>query len=103
MEKNESKKAVSKPLRGGVFSKGAKAIGVKSAVERSTNLKIRESAAKGVYVEGLCSVEVTSGREMSELIDGATGNRETRATKMNDESSRSHLIFMVSCIVKCVN
>jgi hypothetical protein len=46
-------------------------------------------------VEGLCSAEVTSGREMSEYIDGATGNREVRATKMNDESSRSHLIFMV--------
>lgn len=32
---------------GGVFTKGAKALGVKSAAERAGNLKIRETASKG--------------------------------------------------------
>jgi hypothetical protein len=31
--------------------------------------------------------------ELSACIAGATGHRETRATNMNAESSRSHLIF----------
>jgi hypothetical protein len=36
---------------------------------------------------------VHSVQELSACIAGATGNRETRATNMNAESSRSHLIF----------
>lgn len=47
----------------------------------------------GVYVEGLAACPVHSVAELSACIAGATGNRETRATNMNAESSRSHLIF----------
>jgi|MDTB01.3.fsa_nt_gb hypothetical protein len=82
-------------LSGGVFKKGAKALGTTSKQERMANLKIRESSAKGVYVEGLSSCGVTTTVEMSAVINGATENRQVRATKMNAESSRSHLIFTV--------
>ena len=70
----------------------AKALGVTST---ASNLKIRETAGKGVYVEGLCSCPVGSTDELSQCINGATDNREVRATNMNATSSRSHLIFMV--------
>jgi hypothetical protein len=41
--------SVSAPAKGGVFAKGAKAMGVKSAAERAGNLKIRETASKGKF------------------------------------------------------
>lgn len=39
--------------KGGVFTKGANALGVKSAAERASNLKIRETAAKGTICRSL--------------------------------------------------
>ena len=82
-------------LSGGVFKAGAKALGSTSKQERMANLKIRESSTKGVYVESLSSCGVTTTTEMSAVINGATENRQVRATKMNSESSRSHLIFTI--------
>jgi hypothetical protein len=89
-------------LKGGVFKKGAKAIGVKTGVEREGNLKIRETANKGVFVEGLRSAQVHTTQEMSAMIDGATGARVMRSTNMNAESSRSHLVFMIELENKAV-
>ncbi|KAK8550761.1 hypothetical protein V6N12_039451 [Hibiscus sabdariffa] len=57
----------------------------------STNLQIREDMKKGVYVENLKEMEVTSAR------DGAA-NRKVAATNMNHASSRSHSVF--TCIIE---
>ncbi|XVF19596.1 hypothetical protein REPUB_Repub11eG0124500 [Reevesia pubescens] len=64
----------------------------------STNLQIREDIKKGVYVENLKEIEVTSARDViQQLIQGAA-NRKVAATNMNRASSRSHSVF--TCIIE---
>ncbi|XWS73804.1 hypothetical protein CRYUN_Cryun02cG0160600 [Craigia yunnanensis] len=64
----------------------------------STNLQIREDIKKGVYVENLKDIEVTSARDViQQLIQGAA-NRKVGATNMNRASSRSHSVF--TCIIE---
>ncbi|KAF2299875.1 hypothetical protein GH714_005371 [Hevea brasiliensis] len=60
--------------------------------------KIREDMKKGVYVENLKEIEVTSARDViQQLIQGAA-NRKVAATNMNHASSRSHSVF--TCIIE---
>lgn len=64
----------------------------------SVNLQIREDAKKGVYVENLTELEVTSARDViHNLVQGAA-NRKVAATNMNRASSRSHSVF--TCIIE---
>ncbi|KAI3450790.1 hypothetical protein Pfo_007455 [Paulownia fortunei] len=64
----------------------------------SINLQIREDSKKGVYVENLTEVEVTSARDViQQLIQGAA-NRKVASTNMNRASSRSHSVF--TCIIE---
>ncbi|OMO68507.1 hypothetical protein CCACVL1_19930 [Corchorus capsularis] len=64
----------------------------------STNLQIREDIKKGVHVENLKEIEVTSARDViQQLIQGAA-NRKVAATNMNRASSRSHSVF--TCIIE---
>ncbi|XVE59693.1 hypothetical protein DITRI_Ditri05aG0066500 [Diplodiscus trichospermus] len=64
----------------------------------STNLQIREDMKKGVYVENIKEIEVTSARDViHQLIQGAA-NRKVAATNMNRASSRSHSVF--TCIIE---
>ncbi|CAN0923363.1 Kinesin-like protein KIN-12E [Linum grandiflorum] len=64
----------------------------------SNNLQIREDVKKGVYVENLKEVEVSSARDViQQLIEGST-NRKVAATNMNHASSRSHSVF--TCIIE---
>ncbi|XP_030521087.2 kinesin-like protein KIN-12E [Rhodamnia argentea] len=59
----------------------------------ASNLQIREDLKKGVHVENLKEIEVTSAREVIlQLIQGAA-NRKVAATNMNRASSRSHSVF----------
>lgn len=60
------------------------------------NLKIRSTAATGVFVEGLTGVEIDSWSRMAELIDMGNLARSVASTKMNERSSRSHTIFKVT-------
>ncbi|KAJ4978735.1 hypothetical protein NE237_009515 [Protea cynaroides] len=62
------------------------------------NLQIREDAKRGVYVENLKEVEVTSARDViQQLVQGAA-NRKVAATNMNLASSRSHSVF--TCVIE---
>lgn len=62
------------------------------------NLQIREDHKKGVYVESLKEVEVSSARDVfQQLIQGAA-NRKVAATDMNLASSRSHSVF--TCVIE---
>ncbi|KAF8039698.1 hypothetical protein BT93_B2034 [Corymbia citriodora subsp. variegata] len=64
----------------------------------SSNLQIREDIKKGVHVENLKEIEVTSAREVIlQLIQGAA-NRKVAATNMNRASSRSHSVF--TCVIE---
>ncbi|KAJ8446164.1 hypothetical protein Cgig2_015935 [Carnegiea gigantea] len=59
---------------------------------------IREDLKKGVHVENLTEIEVTSAREvMQQLLEGAA-NRKVAATNMNRASSRSHSVF--TCVIE---
>ncbi|XP_041992115.1 kinesin-like protein KIN-12E [Salvia splendens] len=59
----------------------------------SSNLQIREDTNKGIYVENVTEVEVTSARDViQQLIQGSV-NRKVAATNMNHASSRSHSVF----------
>ncbi|XP_076916770.1 kinesin-like protein KIN-12E [Bidens hawaiensis] len=64
----------------------------------STNLQIREDTKKGIFVDNLKEIEVTSARDViQQLIQGAA-NRKVASTNMNRASSRSHSVF--TCIIE---
>ncbi|PHU03558.1 Phragmoplast orienting kinesin-1 [Capsicum chinense] len=64
----------------------------------SVNLQIREDIKKGIHVEDLTEIEVTSARDvMQQLLQGAA-NRKVAATNMNRASSRSHSVF--TCVIE---
>ncbi|KAL0232105.1 hypothetical protein PCE1_003101 [Barthelona sp. PCE] len=60
-----------------------------------TNLTIRESSSKGIYVEGLSEWIVRSPDEVYSLMDRGAEERAVAATDLNDVSSRSHAIFIL--------
>lgn len=59
-------------------------------------LKIRESKAEGVYVQGLTDEPVKCYEDIERLMKVGDLNRTTAATKMNDTSSRSHAVFTLT-------
>jgi kinesin family protein 5 len=60
-----------------------------------TNLKIRESAANGIYIDDVTEVYTSCADEVFENMDAAYANRAVGHTNMNEGSSRSHLIFLL--------
>ncbi|KAE8729390.1 fasciclin-like arabinogalactan protein 17-like [Hibiscus syriacus] len=64
----------------------------------STNLQIREDMKNGVYAENLKEMEVTSARDVIQLLIQGAANRKVAATNMNCASSRSHSVF--TCIIE---
>ncbi|XP_048234515.1 kinesin-like protein KIN-12E isoform X2 [Ricinus communis] len=64
----------------------------------TNNLQIREDVKKGVYVENLKEIEVTSARDVIQQLIQGSANRKVAATNMNRASSRSHSVF--TCIIE---
>jgi hypothetical protein len=60
------------------------------------NLKIRLVPGQGPQVVGLTNVQVRSSDDCIALIEEGTRNRSVAATKMNEQSSRSHSIFRLT-------
>ncbi len=58
-------------------------------------LKVRESPAAGVFVEGLSKVPVNSYEEIQHQYDVGNNNRTIASTLMNATSSRAHTIFSI--------
>ena len=58
-------------------------------------LKIRESKAVGIFVEGLTKYPVQSYQEISDKMDEGYQNRTIGSTNMNATSSRAHTIVTV--------
>ena len=61
-----------------------------------TNLSVREDPRLGIYVAGVTEEYVTCEEELLEVMRIGTANRATAATGMNEGSSRSHSVFMVT-------
>jgi hypothetical protein len=60
------------------------------------NLKIREAATGGVYIEECSESYVGSKEEIFALLAEGQNSRAIAATKMNAESSRSHSVFILT-------
>lgn len=60
------------------------------------NLKVHEEKGKGVYVAEVTENYVTEDNEVYEVMRVGNKNRAICATNMNDESSRSHSIFILT-------
>eukprot|EP00051_Salpingoeca_urceolata_P020721 m.314922 g.314922 ORF g.314922 m.314922 type:complete len:1108 (-) comp19670_c2_seq9:693-4016(-) len=58
----------------------------------SDNLKVRQHPKSGFYVQGLSTVPVSSYRDIQRLMDQGALIRTTAATKLNETSSRSHMV-----------
>jgi kinesin family protein 5 len=62
----------------------------------SSNLPIHEEKGKGVYVKGLSELYVQSAEEVYEIMRVGGDARKVASTNMNQESSRSHSIFVIN-------
>ncbi|MCJ1435335.1 Kinesin heavy chain [Xylographa pallens] len=69
---------------------------------QNDNLPVHEEKSRGVYVKGLLEIYVSSVQEVYEVMRRGGAARATAATNMNQESSRSHSIFVVTITQKNV-
>ena len=58
-----------------------------------SRLRLKEHPERGVYVEGLTTIDVHDVASVRRILDRGTERRTTASTWMNDGSSRSHSIF----------
>ena len=66
------------------------------------NLPVHEEKNRGVYVKGLLEIYVSSVQEVFEVMRRGGSSRAVAATNMNQESSRSHSIFVITITQKNV-
>lgn len=64
--------------------------------EKSNKLELHERSDVGVYVKGLTSFVCKSIVEIERVMKVGNQNRRVGATDMNEHSSRSHAIFMIT-------
>jgi kinesin family protein 5 len=61
-----------------------------------SNLKVREDKARGIYLEDVTESYVSDENEVYDIMKLGASNRAISATNMNEGSSRSHSIFMMT-------
>ncbi|PGH23565.1 kinesin heavy chain [Polytolypa hystricis UAMH7299] len=71
-------------------------------VPQNDNLPVHEEKSRGVYVKGLLEIYVSSVQEVYEVMRRGGAARAVAATNMNQESSRSHSIFVITITQKNV-
>lgn len=69
---------------------------------QNDNLPVHEEKSRGVYVKGLLEIYVSSVDEVYEVMRRGGNARAVAATNMNQESSRSHSIFVITITQKNV-
>ncbi|KAF1981458.1 kinesin family protein [Aulographum hederae CBS 113979] len=69
---------------------------------QNDNLPVHEEKNRGVYVKGLLEIYVSSVDEVYEVMRRGGMARAVAATNMNQESSRSHSIFVITVTQKNV-
>ena len=62
------------------------------------NLNIREEKSKGIYIEDLTEYFVKSEEEVINKMKVGNDNRSVAATNMNEHSSRSHSIVILTIL-----
>ncbi|CAG9335345.1 unnamed protein product [Blepharisma stoltei] len=67
------------------------------------SLRIKQCPRRGIYVQGLTEVCVTSENDMLEALTLGEEMRTVASTKLNKTSSRSHLIFILQVMQKLPN
>ncbi|KAM3138384.1 hypothetical protein pb186bvf_009470 [Paramecium bursaria] len=67
------------------------------------DLKIKESATRGIYVENLTQLSLQSESELLRIVELGEQTRKVAATRINQYSSRSHTIFMLEIKQKFSN
>lgn len=60
------------------------------------DLKIRSSAKLGIYIEDATEKYVSEAAELYALMQIGNKNRVSCSTNMNERSSRSHMIFLIT-------
>ncbi|KAM7395801.1 hypothetical protein PAMA_007203 [Pampus argenteus] len=58
-------------------------------------LRVREHKVFGPYVDGLSRLAVASYKDIESLMSEGNKSRTVAATNMNEESSRSHAVFII--------
>lgn len=58
--------------------------------------ELKDHPTSGVFVKDLIGIDVKSVAEMNKVLAAGLANRSVGATNMNEESSRSHSIFMIT-------
>lgn len=71
-------------------------------VPHNDNLPVHEEKSRGVYVKGLLEIYVSSVQEVYEVMRRGDAARAVASTNMNQESSRSHSIFVITITQKNV-
>ncbi|XP_071954651.1 kinesin-II 95 kDa subunit-like [Antedon mediterranea] len=66
------------------------------AKDQSKRLDLKERADTGVYVKDLSSFVTKSIKEIEHVMNVGNTNRSVGATNMNEHSSRSHAIFIIT-------
>ncbi|KAF7558978.1 hypothetical protein G7046_g5172 [Stylonectria norvegica] len=69
---------------------------------QNDNLPVHEEKNRGVYVKGLLEIYVSSVQEVYEVMRRGGNARAVASTNMNEESSRSHSIFVITITQKNV-
>ena len=67
--------------------------------DQSQRLELKESPDRGVYVKDLSSFVTKNNNEIEHVMTVGNQNRSVGATNMNEHSSRSHAIFIIT--VEC--
>jgi len=60
------------------------------------DLKIRSDKKRGIFIEDLTEKYISSPDEVYQLISIAQNYRSVASTNMNERSSRSHMIFILT-------
>ncbi|XP_033118562.1 kinesin-II 95 kDa subunit-like [Anneissia japonica] len=66
------------------------------AKDQSKRLDLKERTDTGVYVKDLSSFVTKSVKEIEHVMNVGNSNRSVGATNMNEHSSRSHAIFIIT-------
>ena len=64
--------------------------------QSKVDLKIRSDKKRGIYIEDLTETYISSPEEIYELMRIGSNTRAISSTNMNERSSRSHMLFIVT-------
>ena len=67
-------------------------------ISKKTNLPVHEDKDRVPYVKGATERFVVSPDDVMDVVDEGKANRAVATTKMNEQSSRSHSIFLIQVI-----